>query len=449
MKLKKKIDSETGIKKQLAKEIINKIKYTMLSNSTQNGATVLDLATNIQLIRMYFGLYGNESEISSLLDEYLKTPNMPERLNTFKNDDSNTTKPTAMDIFKSLAFSNKNGLRQTKPEIDYHKWRKNKISELQKRHWLKKVEPQNGYVTIIYEENNKEKVASFSLEEAEEMIIGNKSFNSSQNGKINCKSITGIIFGTGIRKIPDRMCYHWENLKYCVLPEDVEEIGELAFAYSLCCTDFNLPPNLQVIGNKAFSSTVLGDILFPNSLLRIDNNAYEGSKVGRIYFNHGLKYIGEGAFLNCGIKPDEDSNQIIIDIPPTVEEIKDKAFALNIDTRDREICEFDKYSSTSTIILHDGVRSIGCSAFSNRNVESVMMASSVEKIYDSAFSENHLLERIDLPEGLKYIGNWAFYCTHISSVIIPSSVVAIGRGSFETAYMESITSKRISDSDST
>ena len=79
----------------------------------------------------------------------------------------------------------------------------------------------------------------------------------------------------------------------------VKEIEDYAFRY-VYMNSLTIKPGVEIIGNGAFS------------------NSYNLKK---IVLPEGVKYIGEGAFLSCGL------NQI--DLPSTLMTIGDKAFAYN------------------------------------------------------------------------------------------------------------------------
>ena len=85
-----------------------------------------------------------------------------------------------------------------------------------------------------------------------------------------------------------------------------------------------------------------------------------------------------------------------------------------------------------TVIVGDGVTSIGYSAFSScSNLTSVEIPDSVTSIGDYAFSNCSSLTSITIPDGVTSIGSSAFsQCSSLTSVEIPDSVTSIGNGAF-------------------
>ena len=105
---------------------------------------------------------------------------------------------------------------------------------------------------------------------------------------------------------------------------------------------------------------------------------------------------------------------------------------------------FSANNTIRSIIIEDGVTSIGVSAFYYCiNLYHVEISDTVVKIGNEAFKDCHKLDNVVLPDCLISIGNGAFQtCRSIYSMNIPESVEKIGSGAFEAcAGMKSITVK--------
>lgn len=87
----------------------------------------------------------------------------------------------------------------------------------------------------------------------------------------------------------------------------------------------------------------------------------------------------------------------------------------------------------TSVIIEDGVTSIGNYAFENRsNITSITMADSVTSIGDYAFYGCDGLTSIELSKGLKKIGDSAFYfCTSLETLDLPASLESIGKNVFD------------------
>ena len=88
--------------------------------------------------------------------------------------------------------------------------------------------------------------------------------------------------------------------------------------------------------------------------------------------------------------------------------------------------------SIKTVVIGNGVTSIGDSAFSEcSSLASITIPDSVTIIGGSAFFSCESLTSITIPNSVTSIGEWAFsYCSDLTSITIPDSVTSIGEKAF-------------------
>lgn len=102
-----------------------------------------------------------------------------------------------------------------------------------------------------------------------------------------------------------------------------------------------------------------------------------------------------------------------------------------------------------TVIIEDGVTSVGTLAFYDFNIKNLIIADSVKVIKESAFYENTRLKTLNLGNGLEVIEESAFYYCRsaLESVVLPESLTTIEGGAFGycTALKEVQISKNLSD----
>ncbi|MDO4510374.1 MAG: leucine-rich repeat domain-containing protein [Bacteroidales bacterium] len=104
---------------------------------------------------------------------------------------------------------------------------------------------------------------------------------------------------------------------------------------------------------------------------------------------------------------------------------------------------YDKKNKSlkGSVVIPDSVRHKGVTyrvtaidafAFKDgKDITSIVIPNSVEKIGVSAFNGCTSLKSVNLPEGLTFIRNYLFYnCSSLASIEIPATVTAIGESAF-------------------
>lgn len=244
--------------------------------------------------------------------------------------------------------------------------------------------------------------------------------------------------------------------KEVYIPEGVEVISEYAFKYSEFITTVFMPDSLRVIGNSAFNSCDhLTTVVFSEktkSLEEIGDYAFKDCvSLKSINLPHDVKSKGYEVFSGCGISAENKDFDIVgsillkyngyaktVEIPHGVTLIWDEAFSWK---------QFVK------VKIPEGVISIGNNAFfNNRQLEEVIMPTSLHTIekdafglcdklsiidlscvlnIDScAFQLCNFLENITFSTKLKKIGNEAFHSCSIKTIMIPGTVKKIGDEAF-------------------
>lgn len=143
--------------------------------------------------------------------------------------------------------------------------------------------------------------------------------------------------------------------------------------------------------DRAFYGSELTQITIPNTIQKIGANAFENcDNIEQVIIPEGIIEIGSGAFSNC-------DNLKYIQIPNSVEKVS--------------------YAFNSNQLKTVGPIGSGC------NIEIGWS----KKVPDYAFSRCNNISSIIIPEGVTSIGNGAFSdCSTLEYVRIPASVVYIG-----------------------
>lgn len=93
---------------------------------------------------------------------------------------------------------------------------------------------------------------------------------------------------------------------------------------------------------------------------------------------------------------------------------------------------FRDCSGLTSLIIKEGVESIGNSAFRYAGIESLVIPGSAQFVGSYAFANNKNLTSVTLGEGVLAIGNQTFAgCESLKSATLPSSLICIGEKVFD------------------
>lgn len=278
-----------------------------------------------------------------------------------------------------------------------------------------------------------------------------------------------------------------------------DEIPHDAFNTKKTLTNLVLPDKLKAIRTAAFSgcSNLTGSLLIPEGVTEIDKDAFYGCRSfnGTLSLPSTLKRIGDingytgywdGPFRGCQFVCElvlPDNLEIIgcgafgdcpglhgsIKLPSKLKYLGEGAFQADPNlTGDITIPQgvtyipencFDGSGFDGNLTLHDGITSIGSSAFAHcplkgelklpKNLTVIAensfygcdfsgdlkIPSAIRSIGSHAFSYNwRLMGVLEFPEGLQSIGAGAFaHCRSIEGLIFPESLESIR---YEASYQE-------------
>lgn len=194
-------------------------------------------------------------------------------------------------------------------------------------------------------------------------------------------------------------------------------------------------PVVKIAENAFFACTNITDIVFPDTIAFVDNNAFRYcTNLSNITFSSDLTYIGEMAFQDC-------TSLTEIVIPDGVTEIGSYAF-LRCNNLNRVVIPdsitflfsdvFAGCSRLSTIempdeLLNNGYNPFPDTAWSENNTEE----DGLQIINGNLFSAPYSLEgHYTVEEGITCIGYDAFSERELTSIEIPSSVIYIDESAF-------------------
>ena len=309
-----------------------------------------------------------------------------------------------------------------------------------------------------------------------------------------CRNITSIVISDGITAIGNSAFgYMWGTTFQ--LPSTLKTIGNESFCNCNQFTKLELPNQLESIGDGAFASCYqLNSVILPSTLTSIGENAFIGCErlssvtsriatpydipesafaassswnedsrnfvysrnLATLYVPDGkkaeyeakkgwnmfaaieegelseatvgvLKYsYSSGGTSATVIHDDSYSSMTEVDIPASVT-IGSKTYNVTA----IGAAAFQYCWSLQTVTLHEGLVTIGKSAFQGNNINELTLPSSVRTIDNSAFEDSYRIKSLVIPEGVETIGESAFsWMEKLQKVELPSTLKNIGYGAF-------------------
>ena len=219
--------------------------------------------------------------------------------------------------------------------------------------------------------------------------------------------------------------YGYLHASKIVIPDSVKYICREAFRGCDRVTEIVMGNGIVEIGEWAFTSSAVTELILPETVEKIASNALEGvTMLERIVVDEdnpnfmsvdGHLYSKDGArFLQYSIGREESEYTIL----PTVTVIDSYAFSYA--------------ENLVKVNIPDGVYEIGKWSFSGcKAMTEINLPKSLQTIGYRGFHGCSGIETLKIPDGMAVIGEYAFYlCSGIKNVYIPLSVTDIEPGAF-------------------
>ena len=299
----------------------------------------------------------------------------------------------------------------------------------------------------------------YSCENLSEVVISDGVKTIGEGAFMECKKLTNIALPESVTSIGNRVFSSCEMLTSVNIPENVANIGERLFEYCSeltqvtvsaenknydsrndCnaiietatntliagCKNTIVPDSATIIGAKAFwGIEKLTSIVIPESVKRIEESAfYLCCDLAEVTFNYGLEYVGRLSF---------DATKLTnLVLPNSVEVIDEYAFS------DVELASV--YIPSSVTKIYSGVFdwSVGKIVVDEGN-----------KVYDSRDNCNGIIEiatnklilackNTVIPESVKIIGAYAFSGCSSAWIKIPNTITSFEKYAFGTSYFSPV-----------
>lgn len=253
-----------------------------------------------------------------------------------------------------------------------------------------------------------------------------------------CNIFTTVTLPYGVTTIGQSAFARCTQLREINIPASVTSIGISAFDRCINLTEITIPESVTSIGASAFTGcTKLAEVIMLSKTVTIDSTAttipataticaYEGSTAAAYATPNGN---GFASISSCGAQGDN----LLWYLTPDGKLVIFGSGAMG-DYYSGSIPWYNVKSSIKSVVIKDGVTSIGKHAFHNcSTIQAVSIPDSVTLIDEYAFynCDSSKLTSITIPNGVTTIGLRAFSeLDYLNEITIPASVTSIGAGAF-------------------
>ena len=263
-----------------------------------------------------------------------------------------------------------------------------------------------------------------------------------------CTSLTAVSIPGTVRNIGPyafRDCTALNTLELC---SGVEAIGVHAFRNCSALTSLVLPETIRKLGSHAFRDcTSLTSIAFTGNAPTFGIDVFAGVTAIASYHSDNPTWTGD-VFQDYGgdltwmtstvtIYPTlgESSDEITWDLTDEGTLVIRGSGAMDDYTDKTQMPWYECRDQIQSVVIEDGITSIGSYAFYGLAITSVEIPESVTAIGDYAFKNASALANVVLPAGLTALGDSAFYGIGAAYLTIPESVTSMGAWCFARAKM--------------
>ena len=233
----------------------------------------------------------------------------------------------------------------------------------------------------------------------------------------NCSNLSKVILPETIKSIQNRAFMECEKLEHINFPNSINEIWTDAFLRCRSLKEVRFSDNLVSVGYRAFQECVnLTKVTFNNKLQNLYGLAFRNAAITEAVLPDSLVTLGDQVFLECNKLSKLHIGKNTTVIGSGIVRNCTNLNALTVSSENPSYTAVDNilYTKDKTKLL-----------MVPANKSSITFPKELKRIGFLAFASNTELSKIDVPEGVTYIEGNAFSETNITSLSIPSTVTEI------------------------
>ena len=302
---------------------------------------------------------------------------------------------------------------------------------------------ENSGLTSVSMRNGVQSIGKYAFRNNELTTVSiENSVQTVGRGAFRNNELSSVRIGNGLKTIEPEV-FRDNKLYSLTIPPSVTAIGYEAFQNNKLIS-LTIGNGVKTIGAWAFAGNFenksrgnqLNSLMIPPSVTKIEESAFRNNRLTSLEIPPSVTAIETGAFYN---------NELVsVSIPPSIESLGKLSFAQNrtlkivritgtgpITTKAftyphwrggrAGVFQLSDSDDGITLIIGDGITSIGDSAFAGSDLTSVVIGKSVRTIGSKAFERNQLIA-VKIPPSVTAIGAGAFSTNKLTLVILPKAL---------------------------